>query len=120
MMPLDGVAQRVDGLLQGLDALGDLKVVLRKRLDGQGEDPLDGFPHDFGLLLRVRGEAHLLVVHFLRDFGQVDRVVADALQISDDVQQFGYLPAVRFRQAARADLDQEAPQLVLIAVDAAF
>ena len=59
-------------------------------------------------------------MHLLHGIHQVDRVVADALEIADAVQQQGERVAVLPGELGAGELDHVRAQLILVAVDLGF
>ena len=111
------VAEVVDQFLQRLHAVGQINVVVHERVNGDGQDLRHGGDHHAQLARALRREMQLFVMHFLGGLGDVQRVVADALEVTDGMQILGHVGGlVRVELLAR-DLDEVGAELVLVMVD---
>ena len=62
----------------------------------------------------------MLGVHLLGHLGEVDRVIADALEIADHMQEHADFKAVLRQELACAEFNEVGAQAILVAVDVVF
>ena len=87
MAGFDFAHQAVHNLLQRLDLAGGVTVVLLERIHGAVHDILNGGLQNGKIVDRFVAEVDGFFLNFLPGLEQVDRVVRDALQVIDGVQQ---------------------------------
>ena len=117
VVQLQLVAEVVDQLLERLDVVGELDVVFHERAHGHGQDLRHGGHHHTQLVRALVREMHLLFVHLLGGLGNVQRMVADALQVADRVQVLGHVGGLLRVEFLTRDFNEVGAELVLIVVD---
>ena len=89
------IAKIVNDLLDGLYLDCGRDIVINERLKGDVKNIGDSRAHDPYLRLSLLGEGYLLILHFLRRFNDVYRVVGDTLKVTYDVQELSDLNGIR-------------------------
>ena len=117
---LDGAHQLVDHGLQRLHLGSKVQIPLAEGIGGAAQGVLHRILQHLQLLLCILGEVNLLLVHLLGGFQKVDGMVADALKITDGVQQGVHALAVGVVQFPAGQLDQISAQCVLVPVHPAL
>ncbi len=120
MAALDLHIQAVDDLFERLHRLGQFQIIILEDQYGGIHDVLDGSAVNFQLFLGLRGEFLVLIGHLPGIFHDIDRMVADPLEVADAVEQGGQDVAVLGAQIAAAKLHQIGAQLILVGIDQIF
>ena len=110
------ILERIDDLLQRLNAVGCSKIGVNKRPNGQPKDLSDGIAKRLQLSLGLGRKADLLVAQLLRGFQQVYGMVRNTLQISDNLEELCDLGTVLLADLPRAELDEIGADDVLVMV----
>ena len=111
------VAEVVDELLERLDVVGRGDVVVEEGVDRDLEDARHGGEHDLQLARAGGRKDDLLRVELLRRLADVERVVADALEVADRVQVLRHVGRLARRELLARNLDEVGAELVLVVVD---
>ncbi len=106
MAVTQGFDHLVDGLLQWLDLLGLPHIVREERRERQLHDLTDRAVHKGKLISSLGREGNFLIKHFAAALDDVDRVIADALVLHDEMQQLVDGVRLALVQLAVGHLDQ--------------
>lgn len=117
---LDRAGELVDDLLERFHAEGVLEVVLGVALGGHREDLVDGVREHAKFLGRLSGEAQTLLADLLGSLVEVDRVVAQALEVADGVEHFRDDAAVVIGDGHGGKVHEVAAELVLVHIEFIF
>ena len=110
------IPQAVNDLLQGLNLGCQIQIIAYKGCERQVENFADGADQDVQFLAAAGSKGHFLLLHLNRRLENVHGVVADALKVTDGVQQLGDLGAVGYRQTVGGQMDEIGADMVLVLV----
>ena len=118
MMLLHFIAHLVNMLFQRFNAIGKINIIIGEGVEGKAQNLAHRKQQHVQLTLAFFGELNLFFMYLTRSLGKVHCVVADTLEITECVQDFGNLYALRMVQLHGIQTNQIAADFVFIPVNA--